>query len=108
VSAVPSTAAEDRRQIFDSTERGARGGAAAGADEVRTFRPGSLDEIRSVTGAVRDPLRSLIGDVSLAGARVGYEHGEVSQPVTYAAMHFYGGKLPDLLNEVCNPARYCR
>jgi len=62
------------------------------AKHVATFKPGSLESITTAAEAVVAPLRRLEGQFA-AGARVGIEHGEESEPSSYAAMHLYGGSL---------------
>lgn len=74
------------------------------ADEVRTFQPGSLDEIITAEEAVLSPLRRALANISQAGARIGYEAFGTTEPVTYSAMHLYGGSMPTLLNEACAKA----
>ena len=67
------------------------------ADEVRTYRPASLDEIRSVTDAVTAPLRQACRDHGLTCAKIGYEFGPASEPSSYASMHLFGGSIVELL-----------
>ncbi len=64
------------------------------ADEMRTFRPGSLDRLETVEDAVREPLSRIVGS---APARIGFEGCETSEPAPYSAMHLYSGSMPDLL-----------
>ncbi|HTU43987.1 MAG TPA: Xaa-Pro peptidase family protein [Bryobacteraceae bacterium] len=70
------------------------------ADEVRTFKPGSLDEILTAAQAIQGPLRDLIDSFSADPVRVGFEAAETSEPASYAAMHLYGGTMQPLLHEV--------
>ena len=78
-----------------------RGLAQAGyADQIRTFSPSSLEEIRSVREAVRKPLTGLWKGLGLSAARsVGWEDDEASVPVTYSAMHLYGAAKRALIAE---------
>ncbi len=69
------------------------------ADDVRTFNPGSLENIRTPSEAIRAPLKAL---VNASAARIGFESGEVSQPVSYAALHLYGAGMAEMLAE-CFP-----
>lgn len=83
-------APEDER---DLAERG-------WADQLRVFHPGSLDCMTNAVQALREPLSALLAALGLAHARMGYEDDQSYQPVTYAAMHLYGGALPRLMKEV--------
>lgn len=73
---------------------------AAGADEVRTFETGSLDEMRSPIDAVRRPLRTAVRDLGLERGRVGYEGGVYHEPVSYASINLYGEALCELLEDL--------
>ncbi|HYX27329.1 MAG TPA: Xaa-Pro peptidase family protein [Pyrinomonadaceae bacterium] len=73
--------------------------SAGGADEVKSFRSGSLDLLQSVTDSVRGSLRDVLHKLKLENARIGVEYDEVSQPITYAAMHLYGRRLTDVIKE---------
>ncbi len=68
------------------------------ADEIRTFRPGSLNELLTAAQAIRAPLRELAGTWSRESVRVGYEASEFSEPASYVGMHLYGGAMWSLLN----------
>lgn len=69
------------------------------ADEVRTFKPGSLDQLITTAQAVRTPLGHLVGSICRGPVRIGFEAGETSEPASYAAMHLYGGEMQSLLKE---------
>ena len=69
------------------------------ADEVRTFKPGSLEEIITAAQAIRGPLEKLITSFSAGLLRIGFEASESSEPASYAAMHLYGGTMQSLLHE---------
>jgi Xaa-Pro dipeptidase len=70
------------------------------ADEVRTFKPGSLKELRTPAEAIRTPLRELAESFSASPVRVAFEAHETSEPVSYAAMHLYGGSMRKLLEDI--------
>lgn len=70
------------------------------ADEVRTFRPSSLQDLRTVRDRVRQPLAELLKRVELDGTvALGYENDEASVPVTYSAMHVFGPAMQNLIAE---------
>ncbi len=69
------------------------------ADEVRTFEPASLSEIRSTAQAARTALQQLAKDLDMRCMRIGYELGPASEPASYAAMHLYGGTMVEMLRE---------
>lgn len=68
------------------------------ADEVRIFKPGSLDEIITAAQAIRRPLEELIASFSAGPLRIGFEASETSEPASYAAMHLFGGTMQSLLH----------
>lgn len=74
------------------------------ADEVRTFKPGSLNELITTAEAIRTPLRELAQSFSAEPVRVGFEAQETSEPASYAAMHLYSGTMRHLLEEAFNIA----
>jgi Xaa-Pro aminopeptidase len=67
------------------------------ADRVRTFQPASLDHITTPAIAVSDPLRTLLHDLGVHCARLGYEFGAGSEPATYAGMYLYSHAIVDAL-----------
>lgn len=69
------------------------------ADEIRTFKAGSLDDLATTAEAIRCPLRKLAQSLSTKPVRVGFEALETSEPASYAAMHLYGGTMRTLLEE---------
>ena len=69
------------------------------ADEVRTFQPGSLEKIVTAAEAIQSPLHEMIQSFSKTSASVGFEVGAISEPVSYSAMHLYGGAMRSLLGE---------
>ena len=74
------------------------------ADEVRTFKPGSLNEVITTAEAIRAPLKSILQGFSAEPVGVGFEEQETSEPASYAAMHLYGGTMRRLLQEALNIA----
>ena len=50
------------------------------ADEIRTFKPGSLDELTTTAEEIRKPLRQLAESFSPASRRVAFEAYEASEP----------------------------
>jgi len=50
------------------------------ADEIRTFKPGSLEELKTTAEAIRHPLQELGESISTAPVRVGFEAHETSEP----------------------------
>ncbi len=74
------------------------------ADEVRTFKPGSLNEVITTAEAIRTPLRELAQSFSAEPLRVCFEAQETSEPASYAAMHLYNGTMRQLLEETFNIA----
>ena len=75
------------------------------ADEVRTFKPTSLDKIMTTAEAIRSPLRELAQSFSAKPVRVGFEAQETSEPASYAAMHLYSGTMRGLLEETFTNAK---
>ena len=69
------------------------------ADDVRTFKAGSLDELTTPAKAIHSPLRKLAESSLAAPVRVGFEAQETSEPASYAAMHLYNGTMRTLLEE---------
>ena len=67
------------------------------ADEMATFQPGTLDEIRTPSAAAWEPLRALLQKHGSLCKRVGYERTEASEPASYAAMNLYAGSIIDIL-----------
>jgi Xaa-Pro aminopeptidase/Xaa-Pro dipeptidase len=79
----------------DELELARRGGA----DEVRTFKSGSLERVSSLLEEVYPPLQQALLDLGLTGRRVGYESGAVMQPASYVSMHLYRADLFRLLTD---------
>jgi Xaa-Pro aminopeptidase/Xaa-Pro dipeptidase len=72
---------------------------AGWADEVRTFKPGRLDQLQSTSEAAFQALQACAQDMGITHARIGYEHGAASEPASYVAMHLYGASIVQLLIE---------
>jgi len=72
------------------------------ADEIETFRLGSLDALTTTAEAIRAPLRELAESFSAEPVRIGFEAYETSEPASYAAMHLYGGTMRRLLTNAFN------
>lgn len=70
---------------------------AGWADDLRTFRPDSLDAIRRLDEVVQGPLESLLRELGLKHCYVGYEGGPSSEPASYAGMVLYGPALGAML-----------
>ena len=75
------------------------------ADEIRTFRPDSTDELKTLDQAVRGPLADVARALGLERGRIGYEQGPTSEPTSYAAMSLYGAGVVELLRQVLPSAR---
>jgi Xaa-Pro aminopeptidase len=71
----------------------------SGLDEVRVFRPTSLERMQTTVEAIAPPLSALARDLSLAQRRIGYEGGEASEPASYSALHLYGASMAPLLEQ---------
>ena len=107
VTAVSLVVVTRRGQIVLLVPEDERDLAGQGyADEVRTFRPSSLQDLRSVRDNVRRPLAELLSHVELDGtATVGYEDDEASVPVTYSAMHVFGAAIRNVIADASPRAR---
>ena len=57
--------------------------------EIRTFKPGSLDNLQSAAESLRDPLSRILG----GPASISFEQGEASEPASYVAMNLYSGAM---------------
>lgn len=74
------------------------------ANEIRTFKPGSLRELITAAEAIRTPLRELAESFCEEPVRVGFEAQETSEPASYAAIHLYMGTMRHLLEDTFNIA----
>jgi Xaa-Pro aminopeptidase len=69
------------------------------ADEVRAFESASLQWIKPMVEAIEPALRDMLAGAALKRARIGYKSGDWLQPSSYAAAHFFGGAMLDLLTQ---------
>jgi Xaa-Pro aminopeptidase len=67
------------------------------ANEIHIFEPGSLQTMQRAIDAARRPLVDGLRGLGLTHGRIGIESGPGFEPASYAAMHFYGISLRDLL-----------
>jgi Xaa-Pro aminopeptidase len=74
------------------------------ANEIRTFKPGSLGELITTAEAVRTPLRDFAESFCAEPVRVGFGGHEISEPASYAAIHLYGGTMRHLPEDTFNIA----
>jgi Xaa-Pro aminopeptidase len=70
------------------------------AQEIHIFESGSLQTMQRAIDGARRPLVEALRSVDLARGRLGLESGPGFEPSSYAAMHFYGMSLRDLLWDV--------
>jgi len=78
---------------------------AGWADDIRTFRPASLDAIRRIDDVVSEPLGTLGRKLGLRYSPIGYEGGPASEPTSYVGMLLYGPVLEAFLIRVLSPCR---
>jgi Xaa-Pro aminopeptidase len=76
------------------------------ADDVHTFKPGSLDKLTTAAEAIQTPLYEMLKSFSGSKARVAFEATETSEPASYAAMHLYSGQMRSLLQETLPDAGF--
>jgi Xaa-Pro aminopeptidase len=67
------------------------------ADEVITFHPHSLEKLTAPVEALLAPLQNIAKKLSRSSCRIGFEHGEITEPASYAAMHLYRSSIEPLL-----------
>jgi Xaa-Pro aminopeptidase len=67
------------------------------AQETHIFESGSLQSLHRAIDGVRRPLVEALRALGLSRGRLGLESGPGFEPSSYAAMHFYGMSLRDLL-----------
>jgi Xaa-Pro dipeptidase len=78
--------------------------AAVGwADVVERFTPGSLDALVPLTDAVAPAVRRVFQRLGVATAHIGFEHGPMLEPSSYAGTNRYIGALRTVLSE-CAPS----
>lgn len=73
-------------------------------NEIRTFKPASLDNVEPVTRTILEPLRNLITSLGAARGRLGHDTGACVEPATYVATFQFGVSLPSIL-ELAGDAR---
>lgn len=78
---------------------------AGWADDIRTFRPVSLDAILGIDEVLRGPIEALARDLGLRCGAIGCEGGPASEPASYAGMFLYGPILEVLLARTMLPSR---
>lgn len=75
--------------------------AGAGfADSVETFASGTLNELTSVSEAVKPHLANALYKLNIRPGPIGIESGASSQAASYLAIHLYGNDLPNILREL--------
>ena len=67
------------------------------ADEVRTFEPSSLSDLRTAADALKEPLIEAVRELKLDRARLGLETSAAWVPAPYAGFHVYGAQLEHLI-----------
>lgn len=90
-------AAQDGRTLLLVPEDEHELAVQGGADEVHTFQPASLHDLRTIDAAIGGPLADAARLLGIEHSRMGYESGGTFEPSSYAAMHLYGARLPELL-----------
>ena len=74
------------------------------ADEVRSFKAASLDNLDPVVDIVPRPLGELAVTLGAGSGPVGHDAGHCSEPSTYAAGFIYGASLLGILEQAVNGA----
>lgn len=69
----------------------------AGAAEVFSYQPASLDKLQTVVDAIEQSLAEAASAVGLNGGRIGCDIGEASQPASYISMHLFGSSLAEVI-----------
>lgn len=69
------------------------------ANDIWTFKSGSVSELTTAAKAIQAPLQKLTASFSAEPVRVGFEADETSEPASYAALHLYGGTMRTVLEE---------
>jgi Xaa-Pro dipeptidase len=67
------------------------------ADEVISYKGGSLDDLQDTGSLVADELRNIAGRIRIK--KLGFESGPLSLPVPYAAVTLFGWLIGDLLRD---------
>jgi Xaa-Pro aminopeptidase len=66
------------------------------ADELHTFKPGSLSQLITTTDAIRTPLAEIAARLGTK-MRIGYESADAFEPFSYVSMHLFGASIRELL-----------
>ncbi len=69
------------------------------ADEVHTYQPAVLADLRTPQEAIRAPLASAVHELGITLHRLAYDDGGTIEPASYAALHLFGPNLLPLLRE---------
>ncbi|HET7552054.1 MAG TPA: Xaa-Pro peptidase family protein, partial [Gemmatimonadaceae bacterium] len=71
------------------------------ADDLHTFEPGSLAELREARTAAATPLATVLREAGLSSgsARIAFEGGAAMEPSSYVSLHVYGGAMRTLLED---------
>ncbi len=80
----------DDRIVLLVPEDEAQLASSGWADEVHTFKTGSLDKIVTGFTAVMPILEGVLRRAAGPQARVGFEEGEAFDPAPYVSLHVYG------------------
>lgn len=68
------------------------------ADDVRTFKSGSLKKLTSAMEVVPPILKDAARELGIEQRRVGFEASDAYEPASYVAMHVYGAGRLELLS----------
>lgn len=78
------------------------------ANDVQTFRPASLTELRPTSQIVHDSLSQVARRLGLRPhSKIGYEDEESSVPVPYSALHTFGASIRELVQSAIPGAGLC-
>src|SRR3982751_703877 len=67
------------------------------ADEIHTFSPGSMHELKGPAEAVSEPLQNILSNLQIQHARICYESDAMNEPASYASMNLYGAAVEEIL-----------
>ena len=77
------------------------------ADQVRTFKAGSLKELKTPVESACGELAEAIRELGLTGKmRIGFEHRSAHQPAPYVGMQIYGPATAELIREAAPQAEW--
>jgi Xaa-Pro aminopeptidase len=75
--------------------------ADGGWAEVReTFSPGSLDGLPTLPQVLAPSLSRVLHRLGMKNGRLGYEHGPILEPGSYAGTNRYSAMMPELVREI--------